>query len=58
VVLIVDSQATSSKITVEMRSDGLGTSLYGSINSTVKKVDKINSALTFSSMVKTTEKSG
>ena len=56
-VLVFDSMATSSKISVEMRSDGFGASLYGSVNSTVKKVEKINSALTFSSMVKTTEKS-
>ena len=56
VVLIVDSLATSSKITVEMRSDGLGGSLYGSINSSVRKVEKINSGSGFSSIAQSSFK--
>ena len=36
-----DSLGTSSsKITVDIKSDGLGNSLYGSINSSFKKVEK------------------
>lgn len=37
IIIIHDSMATSSsKVTVELKSDGLGGSIYGSINSSEK----------------------
>lgn len=58
-MIIHDSMGTSSsKITVDMKSDGLGGSLYGSINSTNLKVnDNKDSHSEESSIAKSLQKS-